>query len=1156
MAPRIQGKLVRDLKVAELKEELQSRGLDSSGLKPALLQRLLDHISSTEGGADLFSPDTGRSVDSTLPLFPTPEVDEASAGRADHVSEGEHAHQTGDASGLQPERLFEGRLAANGADVEDSMDEGPAADKHAVPATEAMASEDSPHIAREKHVVDSAEDFIELADAAPPAEGQGADEGPAAPMAAPQTPGTAPSGEPPGEEAGGASTPPGVDTRVSPPSSAEDVEDGDRNAPASTVAESAQAVEGSVAARERWADAVDEPEASRNAVVNDKSTSDNTNNSMAANGSCFDTNNGGAAAETEAVNGAANGAAPAGEEASEAVKKRRRSRWGITDGTEEDPGASANNSNPGDGSAMMSAGNEGGPEAATPGVGEGLDGGGAGEGGEDGANNSGGVKRKRSRWGEGAEQEEQQKADTTPGPGAIVLRKSKWDSDPAIPALNPSVLQGILAANAAKKLGAAVPGSGTLALLGGGISPALAPELAALQTRLNEINQRLASGQVMEPDAPDRERSPSPEPIYDHMGVRVNTKEFRAREKLQKERMDLIGELMKKNPAFKPPADYRPEKKFRKLHIPLKEYPGYNFIGLIIGPRGNTQKRMERETGCKIAIRGKGSVKEGRSRREMKPDPSENEDLHVLIQGDDDELLDKAYNMVAKLLVPVEEGANEHKRTQLRELAALNGTLREDEYCRLCGEPGHRQFDCPDRFTGSAKIIDLQCAICGDGGHPTIDCPMKGTMKGHKMDSEYKSFLAELGGGDPDIEGDAPGTAMDNNRGGGGAPWAPSGGYGGSGGGGGGGPPGLGSGPGGGPGMGGGPPGGPREIDESKLYVGYLPNSVDDDRLMALFMPFGALEEAKVIKDRVTYASKGYGFVKFVAVSAAQAAIQGMNGYHIDGKALAVRVAGTKGMNPPPGSMPSMGGPPRPLYPVAYSGPGQPPRPAPGQPPPLPPGAPPGMPPRPNGMPPMRPLPPHPAWMAPPPPVQPPQVRYPAPPMSQPPPPSQDSSSASASSTSGSVYPPGAPPSGAPAPPPYPGSQGGYQSAGYAPAPPPMYGGGMYAPPPPGMPPAPYGAPPMYGGQQYMPPPPGGAPYYNQQQPPPPMPYPQTGYGYGAPPPGAPTGGYAPPAPSGAPSYGGQAGYGGSATGDSSSANTQAKSVETEYERFMSEMMS
>ncbi|KAK6918020.1 Histone-binding protein RBBP4, N-terminal [Dillenia turbinata] len=58
------------------------------------------------------------------------------------------------------------------------------------------------------------------------------------------------------------------------------------------------------------------------------------------------------------------------------------------------------------------------------------------------------------------------------------------------------------------------------------------------------------------------------------------------------------------NLAFKPPADHRPPKLRKKLYIPMKVHPGYNFIGLIIGPRGNTQKRMERETGEKIVIRG------------------------------------------------------------------------------------------------------------------------------------------------------------------------------------------------------------------------------------------------------------------------------------------------------------------------------------------------------------------------------------------------------------------------------------------------------------------------------------------------------------------------------------------------------------------------
>lgn len=78
---------------------------------------------------------------------------------------------------------------------------------------------------------------------------------------------------------------------------------------------------------------------------------------------------------------------------------------------------------------------------------------------------------------------------------------------------------------------------------------------------------------------------------------------------------------------------YRPAKKSRKIFIPHKQYPGTNFIGLIIGPRGNTQKRMQKETNTKIAIRGKGSVKEGAA-RDPRNDYGEDEELHVLVTGD------------------------------------------------------------------------------------------------------------------------------------------------------------------------------------------------------------------------------------------------------------------------------------------------------------------------------------------------------------------------------------------------------------------------------------------------------------------------------------------------------------------------------------------
>jgi splicing factor 1 len=422
------------------------------------------------------------------------------------------------------------------------------------------------------------------------------------------------------------------------------------------------------------------------------------------------------------------------------------------------------------------------------------------------------------------------------------------------------------------------------------------PEVHALNARLLEISRLLQSGLPLD-DRPEGARSPSPEPVYDNLGIRINTREYRARERLNRERQEIISQLIRRNPAFKPPADYRPPKLHKKLYIPMKEYPGYNFIGLIIGPRGNTQKRMEKETGAKIVIRGKGSVKEGKflQKRDLKPDPSENEDLHVLVEAETQEALDAAAGMVEKLLTPVDEVLNEHKRQQLRELAALNGTIRDDEFCRTCGEPGHRQYACPNK--GSTFKSEVQCKICGDGGHPTIDCPVKGAP-GKKMDDEYQNFLAELGGGS------AP-ESMNKSSG----PMLALTGSGGS-------TAGFGSNPSWSSGTGGIASGGngiKKEFDDTNLYIGYLPPTMDDDGLISLFSHFGEITMAKVIMDRNTGLSKGYGFVKYQDVSQANAAIATMNGHHIEGRTIAVRVAGKPPQPPVPPGPPAA--PPVPSYP-------------------------------------------------------------------------------------------------------------------------------------------------------------------------------------------------------------------------------------------------
>jgi hypothetical protein len=48
------------------------------------------------------------------------------------------------------------------------------------------------------------------------------------------------------------------------------------------------------------------------------------------------------------------------------------------------------------------------------------------------------------------------------------------------------------------------------------------------------------------------------------------------------------------------------------VYFNLEKYPDINFMGLLIGPRGNTMKKLEKDTGAKVMIRGKGTVKEGK----------------------------------------------------------------------------------------------------------------------------------------------------------------------------------------------------------------------------------------------------------------------------------------------------------------------------------------------------------------------------------------------------------------------------------------------------------------------------------------------------------------------------------------------------------------
>ncbi|XP_061193303.1 KH domain-containing RNA-binding protein qki.L-like isoform X6 [Saccostrea echinata] len=157
-----------------------------------------------------------------------------------------------------------------------------------------------------------------------------------------------------------------------------------------------------------------------------------------------------------------------------------------------------------------------------------------------------------------------------------------------------------------------------------------------------------------------------------------------------------------------------------KLYVPVKEHPEFNFVGRILGPRGMTAKELEQYTGCKIMVRGKGSMRDKKKEEQNRGKPNWehlNEELHVLITVEDtlnraEVKMAKAMEEVKKLLVPAPEGEDDLKKMQLMELAILNGTYRDSKAIPLArkSQPCLRQAN-PDGEDDLKKRQLMELAI-------------------------------------------------------------------------------------------------------------------------------------------------------------------------------------------------------------------------------------------------------------------------------------------------------------------------------------------------------------------------------------------------------------------------------------------------------------
>ena len=318
--------------------------------------------------------------------------------------------------------------------------------------------------------------------------------------------------------------------------------------------------------------------------------------------------------------------------------------------------------------------------------------------------------------------------------------------------------------------------------------------------------------------------------------------------------------------------------------------------------------------------------------------PTSNQKIKIKIPtkktGDTREAVELAAKKVAPMLDPENDWFHDTKDKQLRELAIINGTLKEGEgdACFLCGGSGHRQFECPSRgVAGSGAAGDafklptaIQASVeaqyardvarmQGGGGG--------GGAGGGGNDDEYKNFLEELGGG---------GGSGGGGGGEAGLPPRPNFGV----------PPSsrlnssrrnmlrdpYGSVPGSG-GGGGGPPSAADDApNECKLFLGNLAPSVDDETLRraleaALRGPDPGADsvvvEVRVVPDdgrslgdlpagAPAPRNRGFAFAVMASPEAAADACRRAHGALVEGRPLRVQ---PRGGGPPPPGVPSGGFP-------------------------------------------------------------------------------------------------------------------------------------------------------------------------------------------------------------------------------------------------------
>ncbi|CAM8913501.1 unnamed protein product [Rhodiola kirilowii] len=175
--------------------------------------------------------------------------------------------------------------------------------------------------------------------------------------------------------------------------------------------------------------------------------------------------------------------------------------------------------------------------------------------------------------------------------------------------------------------------------------------LLAYQTRVNQITQLIETKDLETEVGQDADM----EPLNRNQESSQHGIDAEELEELKLERREIIGEILKLNPNYKAPPDYIPLLKEDRVPLPMKDYPGYNFLGLIYGSGSDTLKRLEKETGAKIQVFG--TRRDSAEKVEITSDDKKSQDdymeLYVLVSADTYDKVDSAVALVELLVTPV-----------------------------------------------------------------------------------------------------------------------------------------------------------------------------------------------------------------------------------------------------------------------------------------------------------------------------------------------------------------------------------------------------------------------------------------------------------------------------------------------------------------------